>query len=227
MSEQDVLNDVMQMLEAAPDSSKPSDFPVSLPANNVPELCQKLAVLVSTGKTKEALGVQVFLEQVKCLTDKEVEAFYKRYEAYVSSKTTKTLIQSFLTLASKAISMVVKVNDVQASKKDLQKEFVINSMLSSVAGNIALHCGCLLPVANAALITANNIDFEKEPEQEPCKEADKQPAKTFTLLYILSDNKLVKTVLNAAMHTGLTAGIGWVAKKAVKKTLQLTPTAMS
>lgn len=69
MSEQDVLNAVTQMLEAAPDSSKPSDFPVSLPANNVPELCQKLAVLVSTGKTKEALGVQLSQEQVKCLTD--------------------------------------------------------------------------------------------------------------------------------------------------------------
>ena len=172
----------MQMLEAAPDSSKPSDFPFSLPANNVPELFQKLAVLVSTSKTKEALGVQLCQEQVKCLTDKEVEEFYKRYEAYVSSKTTNTLIQSFLMLASKAIGMVVKVNDVQASKKDLQKEFVINSMLSSVAGNIALHCGCLVPVANAALITANNIAFEKEPEQEPCKEADKQPA---IIIYII------------------------------------------
>lgn len=53
-SEQDALNEVMQLLGAAPDSSKPSDFPVTLPVNNVPEQREKLAVLVSTGKTKDA-----------------------------------------------------------------------------------------------------------------------------------------------------------------------------
>lgn len=62
MSKQDVVNDVMQLLEAASDISKPSDFPVSLPANNVPEQGQKLAVPVSTGKTKEALGTQLAQE---------------------------------------------------------------------------------------------------------------------------------------------------------------------
>ena len=131
------------MLEAASDISKPSDIPVSIQANNVPEQCQKLAVPVSTGKTKEALGTQLAQEQVKRLSDKEVKDFYKRYESYVGSKTTKTLIQSFLMLASKAVDMVVKVNDVEALQKDLQKEFVLNSMLSSLAGNMALGCGRL------------------------------------------------------------------------------------
>ena len=71
-------------------------------------------MLVSTGKSKEALGTQVTREQVKRLTDKEVKKFYKRYVAYLGSKTTETLMQSFLMLASKAIGMVVKVDDVEA-----------------------------------------------------------------------------------------------------------------
>ena len=79
----------------------------------------KLAVLVSTGKSKEAFGTQLTHEQVKRLTDKEVKKFYKRYEAYLGSKTTETLMQSFLMLASKAIGMVVKVDDVEALQKDL------------------------------------------------------------------------------------------------------------
>ena len=33
----------------------PSDLPISLPANNIPEQREKLAVLVSTGKSKKAL----------------------------------------------------------------------------------------------------------------------------------------------------------------------------
>ena len=49
---------------------------------------------------------------MKRLFDKNVEQFYKRYGAYVESKTTETLIQSFLMLASKVIGMVVKVDDV-------------------------------------------------------------------------------------------------------------------
>jgi len=32
----------------------------------------------------------------------------------------------------------------------------------------------------------------------------------------MSDNKLVKTIIDAATLTGLAAGIGWLAKKVVK-----------
>ena len=33
----------------------------------------------------------------------------------------------------------------------------------------------------------------------------------------MSDNKVVKTIMDAATITGLAAGIGWVAKKVVKE----------
>ena len=122
------------------------------------------------------LGSQLSHEQVKGLTDDEAEKFYKRYEAYIGSKTTETLLQRIFMLASKVIGMVVKVDDVEALQKDLQKDFVINSTFSSVAGNMALRSGRLLAFGNAALITAKHINFEKEPAKEPvqehCKEAD-------------------------------------------------------
>ena len=63
------------MLEATPDSSKPSDFPVLLPINLAGQ-CEKLAVLVSTCKFRGALHPT--FEQVKCLSDKEVGKYYKR-----------------------------------------------------------------------------------------------------------------------------------------------------
>ena len=63
-------------------------------------------------QNKEVLGSQLSHEQVKGLTDDEVEKFYKRYEAYIGSKTTETLLQTIFMLASKAIGMVVKVDDV-------------------------------------------------------------------------------------------------------------------
>ena len=39
----------------------------------------------------------------------------------------------------------------------------------------------------------------------------------------MSDNKLAKTVIDAATITGLAAGIGWVAKKVVKENFTSDP----
>ena len=39
----------------------------------------------------------------------------------------------------------------------------------------------------------------------------------------MSDNNLIKTVLDAALLTGLAASIGWIVKKAVKETFTADP----
>ena len=39
----------------------------------------------------------------------------------------------------------------------------------------------------------------------------------------MSDNKLVKTILDGATLSGLVAGIGWVSKKVVKENLTSDP----
>ena len=39
----------------------------------------------------------------------------------------------------------------------------------------------------------------------------------------MSDNKLVKTILDAATLTGIVAGMGWIAKKVVKENLTPDP----
>ena len=40
-----------------------------------------------------------------------------------------------------------------------------------------------------------------------------------------SDNKLVKTIIDAATLTGLAAGIGWISKKVVKESMMADPSA--
>ena len=39
----------------------------------------------------------------------------------------------------------------------------------------------------------------------------------------MSDNKLVKTLMDAAVLTGLVAGIGWIAKKVIKENFTSDP----
>ena len=41
----------------------------------------------------------------------------------------------------------------------------------------------------------------------------------------MSDNKLVKSILDAATITGLVAGIGWIGKKAAKESFTSDPSA--
>jgi len=70
------LADVMNLLQTEPEpSSGQADGIVPTAGPDIPALREQLAVLVSTGKAKEAIGVQLTHEQVKRLSDKEVEKF--------------------------------------------------------------------------------------------------------------------------------------------------------
>ena len=85
------MAEVMNLLEAEP-STPMVCFGPSIA--DIPSLREQLAVLFSTGKAKEAIGVQLTHEQVKRMSDKDVQKFSKRYETYVGAKTTESLIDS-------------------------------------------------------------------------------------------------------------------------------------
>ena len=163
-TEQEAL-DIMEFLEIEP---TPESGLASLvtPDNDISAKREKLAVLVSTGKAKEAVGVQLTHDQVKRLSDKEVEKYNKRQEAYIGSKTTETLIDSFLMLFSKGLGMVVKVDDIEKLQQDLKNDFIINHELSSLSGGVALSCGRWLALANAVLITTKHVQLEAKPESD-------------------------------------------------------------
>ena len=77
-----VMAEVMNIL------GEPASLPAATPGPNIPALSEQLAILVSTGKCKEAIGSQLTHDQVKRFSDKDVMKYYKRYETYVGAKTT-------------------------------------------------------------------------------------------------------------------------------------------
>ena len=167
-----VMAEVMNLLEAEP---APANLPAALPAANIPDIREQLAILVSTGKCKEAIGVNLTHEQVRRLDDKDVMKHYKRYETYVGAKTTETLIESFLTFSTKALGLVVKLKDAEALQNELKNDYIITKELSNLSGNIALRCGRLLAVANTFLITAKHVDFSAEESHHPSCDSDGHP----------------------------------------------------
>lgn len=148
---------IMNLLEAEP-GSMPSEMQAAGP--DIPALREQLARLVSTGKSKEAIGVQLTHEQVKRLTDKDVEKYFKRYEAYVGAKTTENLIDSALTLFTKAASLFVPLKNIEALQKELKNDYIINNELSNLVGGLSFKYGKFLAPASVALITAKHIDYD-------------------------------------------------------------------
>ena len=122
--EEAALNEVMQMLEAEPVESTTSASANPLVSvtndDNIPTQREKLAILVSTGKSKETIGVQLTHDQVKRLSDKDVQKYSKRYEAYIGNKTTEALVYSFIMLYSKAVGKLVSIDDVKALQETQQ-----------------------------------------------------------------------------------------------------------
>ena len=161
--EEAALNEIMQMLEAEPTESTTSANPLGSVTNddNIPDQREKLAILVSTGKSKEAIGVQLTHDQIKRLSDKDVQKYSKRYQAYIGNKTTEALVDSFIMLYNKAVGKVVSIDDVKALQEELNKDYIITQELSTLAGGLALRFGRFLALANTARITAKHIMFEK------------------------------------------------------------------
>ena len=166
MAEENVMAELMNLVEAEPAVALPA------PGPDIPVLREQLAILVSTGKCKEAIGVNLTHEQVRRLEDKDVIRHSKRYEAYVGSETTETLIDSFLAFSTKALGWFVKLKDVEALQNELKNDYIITKELSNLSGNITLRCGRLLAVANAFLITAKHVDLSSEEPRHPSRDSD-------------------------------------------------------
>ena len=167
-----VIAEVMNMLEA-----EPASLPAAALGPDIPSLCEQLAILVSTEKCKEAIGVNLTHDQVRRLEDKEVMWHYKRYETYVGAKTTETLIESFLSLSTKAISMVVRLKDFGTLQNELKNDYIITKELSAMSGGLALKCGRLFAVANGFLISAKHVDFSanEKTHQHTSRDEDGHP----------------------------------------------------
>ena len=155
MAEENVLAEVMNMLE-----TEPTNLPAAAPGPDIPALRENLAILVSSGRCKAAIGTNLTHEQVRRLEDKDVMKYSKRYEAYVGAKTTEALIDSFLTLSTKALGLVVKIKDPEALKNELKNDYIIKKELSLLSGSLALRCGRLIALANSFFISAKHVDFE-------------------------------------------------------------------
>ena len=169
MDEEKVMAEVMNLLEAEP---APAALPA--PGPDIPALREELAILVSTGKCKEAIGVALTHEQMRRLEDKDVIRYQKRYETHVGARTTETLIENFLAFSIKALGWGVKIKDPEVLQNELKNDYITKE-LSNLSGKYALRYGRLLALANTFLITAKHAYFSTEEPRHPSRDSDGYP----------------------------------------------------
>lgn len=93
----------------------------------------------------------------------------------MGSKSTETLIQNFLMLAARRSAWTSKWMMWKLCKRTCKKILLLSRRCRLWLEIIALRCGRLLAVTNAALITIKHFNVKREPAKEPTKEPAKEP----------------------------------------------------
>ena len=122
---------------------------------------ESLAILASLGTTKEYLGVDMSLGDIKKLTAKDVEKYYNRYQTVLGKKISGGLVDSSLQLVSQVISYLVPVDDIDALCKDLKNDELVNRELTNFVGLLALKGGRLVALASGLFQVAKHIKINK------------------------------------------------------------------
>ena len=122
---------------------------------------ESLAILASLGTTKEYLGVDMSLGDVKKLSVKDIEKYYNRYQAVLGKKISGGLVDSSLQLVSQVISYVVPVDDIEALCSDLKNDDLVNRELTNIVGLLALKAGRLAALASGVFQVAKHVKFNK------------------------------------------------------------------
>ena len=131
---------------------------------------ESLSILASLGTTKEFLGAEMSLGDIKKLSTKDVEKYYLRYQTILGKQLSSSLVDSAVLAASKAVSMVVSIDDTEQLYQDLKSDEIIKRKLSSLVGLLILKGGRLVALASAFFQVAKHINIGKQEEPSESKQ---------------------------------------------------------
>ena len=144
---------------------KTKDYPDEMESKR-----ESLSILASLGTTKEFLGVELSLGDIKKLSTKDVEKYYLRYQTILGKQLSSSLMDSAVLAASKAVSMAVSIDDTEQLYQDLKSDEIIKRELSSFAGLLILKGGPLVALASAFFQVAKHITIGKQKEPSESKQ---------------------------------------------------------
>ena len=148
------------------DENQKTNQKFSISAGDVEYQKESLVILASLGTTKEYLGVEMSLEKIHKLSDKEVEKFFNRYQKVAGQKMANGLVDSAISTATKVISCFLPIDDTEELCYDLQNDELVKRELSNIAGLLVVRGGRLVALGSALFQVVRHIKFNRESESE-------------------------------------------------------------
>ena len=144
------------------DENQKTNQKFAISAGDVDFQKESLVILASLGTTKEYLGVEMSLEKIHKLPDKEVEKFFNRYQKVAGQKMANGLVDSAISTATKVISCFLPIDDTEELCYDLQNDELVKRELSNIAGLLVVRGGRLVALGSALFQVVRHIKFNRD-----------------------------------------------------------------
>ena len=148
------------------DENQKTNQKFSISVGDIDYQKESLVILASLGTTKEYLGVEMSLEKIHKLPDKEVEKFFNRYQKVAGQKMANGLVDSAISTATKVISCFLPIDDTEELCYDLQNDELVKRELSNIAGLLVVRGGRLVALGSALFQVVRHIKFNRESDRE-------------------------------------------------------------
>ena len=148
------------------DENQKTNQKFSISAGDIDYQKESLVILASLGTTKEYLGVEMSLEKIHKLPDKEVEKFFNRYQKVAGQKMANGLVDSAISTATKVISCFLPIDDTEELCYDLQNDELVKRELSNIAGLLVVRGGRLVALGSALFQVVRHIKFNRDSDSE-------------------------------------------------------------
>ena len=148
------------------DENKKTNQNIPISVGDVEYQKESLVILASLGTTKEYLGVEMSLEKIHKLSDKEVEKYFNRYQKVAGQKMANGLVDSAISTATKVISFFLPIDDTEELCYDLQNDELVKRELSNIAGLLVVRGGRLVALGSALFQVARHIKFNRDSDSE-------------------------------------------------------------
>ena len=146
------------------DENQKTNQNFSISVGDVEYQKESLVILASLGTTKEYLGVEMSLEKIHKLSDKEVEKYFNRYQKVAGQKMANGLVDSAISTATKVISCFLPIDDTEELCYDLQNDELVKRELSNIAGLLVVRGGRLVALGSALFQVARHTKFNSDSE---------------------------------------------------------------
>jgi uncharacterized protein (DUF1499 family) len=110
-----------------------------------------------SGQIKDLYGKIITEHELNKMSEQECENVYKICELKMAQRISGSVVDGIISVVGNLVSKTLPIDNKDKYIAELKNDYIINSELKNVAGNIAMRTGRLMGVLEFMIITASNV----------------------------------------------------------------------